>query len=197
MNSLKKGFIGLTSIVLLLSQVNAVGATETSFTSCLTPTGTIVANYPDGEHGIAGLGSKIGKDKVYTLQDGNSMQCFCATDGAGIQTNWLKVGNLTSDQIKIYENQGWIYIPTGASWGLSDEPYLAQNINYSCWSTTTTNDGRSDGKSDGKSDGLGSIVQAAHGSNLASTGNLLFIAEIFSVGVLLTLIGLFLRSRSN
>ncbi len=199
MNSFKLVTITLAFAATLLSGASSVGAQTSGFTSCLTPSGEILANYDTGSHGIAGLGSKIGKDTVYTASNGNAMQCFCGENGEGIQTNWMKVGNLSTDEIKVHESQGWIYIPTGATWGLDDEPYLAQNINFSCGGSSTTSggDGRTDGRTDGRSDGLGSIVQAAHGTSLASTGNILFIAEVFTAGVLMTLAGLFMRRKAN
>ncbi len=174
------------------------------FTSCVVPTGDVIASYADGTHGIVGVGSKIGKDVVYSAGQ-NAMQCFCGNDGNGIQTNWMKIVDLTSDQVKVYQSQGWIYVPSGAAWGLSDVPYLAQNVDFSCSGSSSSSssggdgktDGRTDGRTDGKSDGRGSIVQAAHGTNLASTGNMLFIVEIFSVGVILTATGLFLRLRTR
>lgn len=181
--------------------VNAEPASQ--FTSCLTPTGSIIANYNDGDHGIIGMGNKIGKDVVYSLPNSDAMQCFCGSDGQAVQTNWMKTTSLSDDQIKVYQSQGWIYVPSGASWGLEDCPYLAQNISYTCKESSSTpagdgkTDGRSDGRTDGKSDGMGSIVQSSTGTNLASTGNLLFIAEIFVAGVILTLVGLFLRLRSK
>lgn len=188
--------------ILALSYLSMAGgvnaAVNTSFPSCIAPTGNRIANYDNGTHGIPGVGSKIGKDAVYSQGEGNAMQCFCGTDGSGTQTNWLNASNLTQDEIKILENDGWIFIPDGSAWGLSQGAYLAKNIGYSCSSTTTSGggDGRTDGLTDGRSDGRGSIVQAASGS-LASTGNLLFIAEIFGLGVLLSMIGLVMRSKSN
>lgn len=117
----------------------------------------------------------------------------------------MKIVDLTSDQVKVYQSQGWIYVPSGAAWGLSDVPYLAQNVDFSCSGSSSSSSSGGDGKTDGKeptmymvkSDGRGSIVQAAHGTNLASTGNMLFIVEIFSVRRILTATGLFLRLRTR
>ena len=201
MNLFKFATVSLSVATVLLTVVSPVSATQTpEFTSCLTPTGSVVANYSDGTHGIVGLGSRIGQDKVYLLESGNTMQCFCGSDGSGIQTNWMKLGEISQDQIKVYESQGWIFVPSGSAWGLSDVPYLAKNISYACSSSTTNSgggDGRTDGLSDGRSDGRGSLVQSARGNaaNLASTGNLLFIAEIFAAGVILTTLGILLRKR--
>ncbi len=180
---------------------NASATQSSEFTSCLTPTGEIIANYNDGEHGIPNVGSKIGKDTVYSLANGNFMQCFCGSDGKGIQTNWMSVGELSENQISVYENEGWIFIPDGSAWGLTNGAYLAKNTNYTCGGSSTINsgggDGKTDGRTDGRSDGLGSIVQSAKGTSLASTGNILFIAEIFGFGIAMTLTGVYMRRRSR
>lgn len=196
---MNKSFLLTILAVSYLSLAGGVNAATTNFPSCIAPTGNRIANYDNGTHGIPDVGSKIGKDAVYSQGEGNALQCFCGTDGTGIQTNWLNASDLTQDEIKVLQNEGWIYIPDGSAWGLSQGAYLAKNISYSCSSTTTNSgggDGRTDGLTDGRSDGRGSIVQAASGS-LASTGNLLFIAEIFGLGVLLSMVGLVMRSKSN
>ena len=176
---------------------------DLSFPSCLTPSGSVIASYTDGDHGVVGNGSKSGRDTVYSLSQG-ALQCLCATDGAGTQTNWLSSSNLTGDQIKIYENQGWIYVPDGSAWGLSEGSYLAQNISYSCGGSTVNTGGGSthgDGLSDGKSDGRrSSIVQSASGnanSGLATTGNILFVLSILGTGIFMIIIGLYLRKNTN
>lgn len=203
MNVLKTATVTLTAATAFLTVVTPLFAVEApEFTSCLTPTGNVIANYANGEHGIVDEGSRIGEDVVYSLPGGNAMQCFCGTNGSGVQTNWKQVGEMSSNEIKIYESEGWILVPDGSAWGLSQGAYLAKNINYSCGGgSSTTNsgggDGKSDGRTDGRSDGLGSIVQSATGTNLASTGNILFIAEIFGAGVLMTLAGLYMRRKSN
>lgn len=131
------------------------------------------------------------------------MQCFCG-NGSGIQTNWMYASNLTGDQIKVYENQGWIYVPDGTAWGLTEGAYLAKNISYSCGGSSTTGGGQgqepnnpNDGKSDGRSDGA-SIVQSATGtSGFASTGNIVFLLSILGAGILFTLTGILLRKNSK
>ena len=194
-------FITLAGATLVLSKNAFAQDNSQTFTSCLTPTGQVIANYTDGNHGIPGLGSKIGKDAVYALGNGNAMQCFCGTDGAGTQTNWKKISDLSEDEVKIHENQGWIYVPDGSAWGLDEGSYLAQNISYSCGGSSITQssrgDGLSDGLTDGRSDGRGSIVQSARGSNLASTGNILFVLAFLVTGVFLIVTGLFLRKNAK
>ncbi len=196
----------LTALLVTAKPVAAV-AVDSSFTSCLAPSGNVVVDYPDGTHGIVGGTSKDGHDTVYSLGNGNVMQCLCATDGTGMQTNWMSVGEMSQDQIKIYENQGWIFVPSGSAWGLSEGSYLAKNISYSCGggSSTTQNsggDGKSDGKSDGRSDGRSdgaSTVQAATGNagSLASTGNITFVLSVFGAGIFMTILGIWLRRNTN
>ena len=144
-------------------------------------------------------------DTVYSLGGGNALQCLCDANGNGTQTNWLKINDLSEDQIKVYQNQGWIYIPDGSAWGLTQGSYLAQNVSYSCGSSTTNSgggdthgDGRTDGRTDGRSDGLGSIVQAAKGSaGLASTGDIKFVLSILGTGIILTAIGFYMRKNTK
>lgn len=207
MNNLKFGFISLALTAAFIATTSPVSASEISFTSCLTPAGSVSADYATGAHGIVGNGSVEGHDTVYALQSGDSMQCLCASNGAGTQTNWMKISDLTEDQIKIYENQGWIYVPDGSSWGLSESAYLAQNLSYSCGGSTTTNsgggdthgDGLSDGRTDGRSDGRGSIVQSAVGSasGLASTGNITLVLSMLGAGIFMTLAGLYMRKNTK
>ena len=200
MKDLSLTLLGLLLTVAIFAK--SVAASEVQFSSCLTPTGSVVADYLNGTHGIAGQGSIEGHDTVYALGEGNALQCLCAANGSGTQTNWLKISELSEDQIKVYQNQGWIYIPDGSAWGLSQGSYLAQNSSYSCGGSSTTNsgggDGKTDGRTDGRSDGLGSIVQAAKGSaGLASTGNITFVLSILGAGIILTLIGLFMRKNTK
>lgn len=199
-------FIFALTLVAFLARANNAFAVESTFTSCLTPPSVTIAPNSDGTHGIVGQGSKEGKDIVYKAGENDAMQCLCATDGTGIQTNWLSASGLTSDQIKIYQNQGWIFVPDGSAWGLGEGSFLAQNINYSCGGYSLVQsatgdaphgDGLSDGRSDGLSDGKSSSPQATAGSALASTGNILFVLSILGAGIFTTLFGLWLRRNTN
>jgi len=117
--------------LLLASKVLAVDVPN--FPQCRSYSGQSIVNYSSGVHGIVGLGGEyIGSDVVYTIGDGNIMQCFCAVTGSGIQTNWWKQSSLTEDQINTLKNAGWIFVPSGEPWGLSDTPYFAQNSYYNC-----------------------------------------------------------------
>ncbi len=54
MKDLSLTLLGLTVVVTIFAK--PVAASEVQFTSCLTPTGSVVADYANGTHGIAGQG---------------------------------------------------------------------------------------------------------------------------------------------
>lgn len=104
------------------------------FPSCTIPQGTVKAQFGQGTHGIVGsTDTFIGSDSVFTLTEDTLLQCFCPEIGTdGIQTNWWRATGLTDNDIQILKNQGWFFIPNGALWGLAADPFVAQNINFSC-----------------------------------------------------------------
>lgn len=109
--------------------------TVPTFPSCLNPQGTLKVSYSEGTHGIAGSTSiYTGSDTVYRLSDETLIQCFCADDGNGIQTDWWKASTLSENEVQVLKNQGWVYVPNGALWGLTADPYLTKNSDYSCGS---------------------------------------------------------------
>lgn len=130
---LKKLSIVLLQIVLLFAVVGAVNAaTPPDFPLCSNPQGTLKVSYDSGTHGIVGGTSGTGSDTVYYTGEDTLMQCFCSTNGSGIQTNWWKISSLTQDEIDQLKKLGWTYIPSGANWGLDDSSYMAKNIDYTC-----------------------------------------------------------------
>ncbi|EKD90945.1 MAG: hypothetical protein ACD_30C00056G0022 [uncultured bacterium] len=169
-----------------LAATSILAADIPSFPSCVNPQGTVKANYTDGTHGIAGSNSTFqGSDAVYTLSENTLMQCFCAADGSGIQTNWWNVSSLSQNEIDLLVNSGWTYIPNGALWGLDNAPYLTQNSNFSCKSSSTTNS-----SSGGSTDQVAGIsFDAGQVLGLASTGNLQSILSLFTLGVLSFVLG--------
>lgn len=131
MKKVLKGLI--VFILLLVSGSNVMAATPPAFPTCSNPSGTLVVSYVDGQHGIVGSSANyVGADKVYSLGENNYMQCFCASDNSGIQTNWWKTSSLTEEQIQTLKNLGWYFVPNGAAWGLSEGSYMAKNTNFSC-----------------------------------------------------------------
>src|SRR3972149_12085302 len=129
----KKIALILFQIVLIFVLVGVVNAAEVpNFPSCSNPQGTLKVSYDRGTHYIVGGGGAPGRDGVYYTGDNTLIQCFCATDGSGIQTNWWKINSLSQEEIDQFVKLGWTYIPSGANWGLDESSYLAINQNYSC-----------------------------------------------------------------
>lgn len=123
-------------VLIILTQPKSANADYTpfNFASCDSPSGSLTANYHQGEHAIVGTQNlQSGSDQVYDQGQDNYTQCFCPTTSTtGIQTNWLAAGQLSKEEINVLITQGWTYFDDGAGWGLSDQPYLANNLNFSC-----------------------------------------------------------------
>jgi len=187
---MKKGLV-FTSLIFFLFSAKLVRAFEVpNFPTCSNPQGVLKVSFDSGVHGIVGNpGEFQGADHVYTIDDARTVQCFCSSDGTGIQTNWWKVSSLTQDEIQTLKNLGWIFIPTGSVWGLVDAPYMAQNITYSCNSGNSNNDG---GNSSSSSNSGGSVSSSA-ASTSSSSGSVLGLAYTggtWMVGLLAFLSGL-------
>src|SRR5438105_1101896 len=107
MKSVISAFILVLSLFVFSGQAFAYQVPQ--FPSCANPQGTLKVNYDSGTHGIAGkTDSFSGKDSVYTISPEALTQCFCSTNGQGIQTNWWKVSSLTESEINLLKSQGWI-----------------------------------------------------------------------------------------
>lgn len=155
--------------------VHAEYQVPTTFTSCHNPVGLVKADYSVGEHAIVSVvGLKSGSDKVFAVGNDNFTQCFCPTNGQiGVKTNWLAAGNLTKEDQNVLITQGWVYIENGADWGLSNQPYLAKNIEFSCGGNSGGSggggtSGGGGGSSSNNSGGNGSVLGI---STLAATSN--------------------------
>lgn len=204
----------LLACILTLRPVASVYAiNDPDFPLCANPSGQVLVHYDTGTHGIAGSsGTYSGSDTVYNVNDLQVMQCFCSTDGSGIQTNWWNASSLSEEQVNVLKSQGWIYVPTGNLWGLSESPYLAKNLTYSCLPTgggdpNGGGDGRSDGKSDGRSScpectqapiGGGDILGASTGDilGLAATGDSWMLYSVFGVALFMLISGV-IKVRKN
>ncbi len=145
-------FLGLFATILFLLGFStpAFADSAPSFPSCSRPVGNAIATNNDGQHGIVGQeGLQSGSDYVYSVDESRVMQCFCGGN-SGTQTNFWEIPQMSFDQIQSYEAQGWVYIPTGSAWGLSDSAYLAQNVSYTCGSSSNpSNNSGSNGGSNG------------------------------------------------
>ncbi len=122
---------------------NQTFASETPiFPSCNAPEGSVIAPLTNGDHGIVGdSSSHTGSDIVYSVDSSRVLQCFC-NGSSGIQTNWWAISDYS--QIDSLEAQGWIYVPTGESWGLSNQAYLAQNLSYTCGGSSNNSNSSND-----------------------------------------------------
>lgn len=180
MNKLTISLI-LVALVFVSLGKTAFASNEPSFPSCLNPQGTLKVKYDNGTHGIVGDSKTYtGHDEVYTVSDNSLIQCFCPDNGDGIQTNWWKTDDFGVDEIKKYQDLGWIFVPNGEHWGLSDSQYMAKNYTYSCLN-------------DSKGDELG-IEQVLA---LASTGNIVFIYGTAIFGLGLVAAGIVAQRKNN
>ena len=191
----------IATLTVTKTQVLAIDnvVTVPTFPQCTAPQGVVKVSYPSGTHGIAGsTQTYTGSDTVYTLSEDAITQCFCPPEGSGIQSNWWKVSSLTLDEIENLTNQGWIYIPNGAEWGLTEDPYLVKNSSFVCKDggdddnddDDDDDDNDDDGDDDDDDDGqriggiggpFGGQVLGASTLGLAATGNLPEIAALLAM----------------
>ena len=88
--------------------------------------------YNNNPHQIVGGPLLYGGDDVYSLENGNYLQCFCPDEGnQGIQTNWWRTDDILD---------GW-FREFGTQWNLGDYWYLTQNSDFICDSGDTGGDG--------------------------------------------------------
>lgn len=201
MNKLFQSIILVTAFLLTpgisFAQNASIQLTSADFPACANPQGALKASYTSGIHGIPGsTATYAGSDKVYELQSSDQlMQCFCADDGTGIQTNWLKIKDLNEKQIESYKDAGWIFVPNGANWGLNAGAYLALNSNYSCKASSGNVGGSSSSNTGGGSDNKPGILSTSTQSviGLATTGNTKLLVLVSTLGTLFLLLGLKLR----
>ena len=111
--------LALGGLFLNLRSAGATGdSNPPSFPSCSTQSGAgDVAHYESGLHQIPGNGLLEGQDDVYTLSDGNYLQCF-RNEEVCIQSNWWR-----TDQQK----EGWLSL-NGEQWNLGNHQYLVKNV---------------------------------------------------------------------
>jgi len=195
---LKTIFTFITALFILASTgvPNVFAAEVPEFPECSNPQGTQKVSYDQGTHGIVGdTNEYTGSDVVYSLEDGNNLQCFCSEKGNGIQTNWWKASSLSQDEINELLTDNWILVPNGANWGLDEGQYLAKNKEYSCRSgsggDTTSGDDSSNGQT------LSSSTSNPQVLGLANTGNLVTIYMYAGLGLLSLFTGLVINKKFN
>lgn len=210
--------IAITSIAATLSLSAALPAfanATPNFGTCLNPQwGQTQVNY-GSNHGVVGVGSFAGTDTIYA-SGGNVLQCLCADNGEGYQTNWMKASGLSDSDIAYFKSQGWIYVPYGDDWGLDKGPYLAKNESYTCTSctptptpnvsvtptetptpTVTPTAGPTETPTAGPTATPTTAVGGASANNLASTGNSLLIYISLLAGAASLALGMILRKFSK
>ncbi len=212
------------SIIFTFFAHSAFAFTTPSFFSCLNPQTSPVISNQAGTHGVVGSSQTYtGMDSVYPQQGKTDLlssslvvQCLCPDNGSGIQTNWWDVSQLSSDDINALESEGWIYIPDGSAWGLNPVPYLAQNIDFSCMSSSqggvlggnNTNSGTQNNNNTGNNNSSNNNTTSSSSQNaptqgvlgaftsLAFTGGMLFVYFLFLIGIIATATALLLK-KSN
>ncbi len=198
----------LVSLLVLISSPKTVQAvTIPNFPTCANPQGTVQAYYGTGTHGVPGTTqTNTGSDTVYSIDNNNQlMQCFCAADTSyAIQTNWWKASDLSEDDIKVLENQGWVFVPDGSAWGLDAVAYLAFNIGYSCRGTGSSSSSGGNSNNSGGGTGGGGQVSGASTQNslqgvlgLAFTGDIVFLSSVLGLGIVLLLAGTVLYKKGS
>ena len=181
----------VTAFMLFASPGSVYAVDAPSFPACLNPSGSVIAQYDNGVHGIVGDSVEHkGSDKVYRLNDDTLLQCFCEENGNGIQTNWWRVSALSQNDIDTLVKQGWNFVPSGFIWGLTSDPYVAKNSSYDCKGESTNGVGGGNVLSSStSSSSAGSVL------SLAATGDNEKIYGLLSLGVALTSLGLLMRKR--
>ncbi len=188
------------SLILLANifagQVNAA-INPPDFPSCVNPQGTIKASYGDGTHGVVGVvTSYSGTDSVYSVSENVVVQCLCTDQGEGIQTNWWKSPQMSSDEIENFKTQGWIFVPDGSVWGLDPAEYLAKNMNYSCRSNGGSSSSSSNSNNT-SSNAVGGVASIGQILALATTGNIKVIYSLALTGLLSLMVGFLLNKRNG
>lgn len=180
-----KSAISFLFVLIFLALPLAAAAVDVpNFPTCSNPQGVLKVSFDSGTHGIVGNpGVFTGADKVYTVDEARTVQCFCSVDGDGIQTNWWKVSSLTQDEVEQLKKLGWVYVPSGEAWGLNADPYMAKNEAYSCKSTNN-----SGGSTTNTSSGTGGSILSAAATVSDVRPSVLGLASTGDTGMLLTLV---------
>jgi hypothetical protein len=92
-----------------------------------------------GLHPIPGKTDIEGRNDIYTLTEGNFVQCTCEANGTrGVQTNWWEIQGLPLGRVDIdaFERAGWILINNGSGWDVLNTQYLAKTNDISCSSAS-------------------------------------------------------------
>ncbi len=173
------------------------------FPSCTNPQGAQTASHSSGIHGIVGsFTTHSGSDSVFQVDSDRLIQCFCPENGVGIQTNWWKASSLSEDEINQLKKIGWIFVPNGALWGLTEDPFLALNNDFACKPSGEGGGGTGGSSVAGSSQSQGGVgggtvlaaaTQLGEVLGLASTGNNLLFYSLPVLGLVFLALGLLLK----
>lgn len=182
-----------------LAGVNATPAfavSLTDFPSCVNPQGSVIAHYDHGDHAIIGNPKiQTGSDTVYQVSNNMVVQCFCPENGGtGVQTNWYKTSALSESEISVMKKEGWNYY-NGEGWGLGNTGYLAKNVEYACKGTPSCTPTPT--VTITPSPTVVTTTPTKPVLGLATTGNIVFIYSLITVGTFTLISGLLLRFLSR
>src|SRR3989442_482923 len=120
--TIKMLLVALFAAFILIVASSSIEAKENNlrFPSCPHPGGTLISEFKDGLHQIAGGSLIEGSDFVFKLEDNLFIQCFCPKTGNnGIQSTWVHESLLTSSKQQRLLDRGFIKISNGLDWGLT------------------------------------------------------------------------------
>lgn len=199
--------LGMAIVFFVLSFKRVRAVTAPDFPACANPRGSLIISYENGVHGIVGSSAQyIGEDAVYRLDDTRYLQCFCAVDGQGIQTNWWRISSMNQNQIESFKKLGWHFVPDGSVWGLDSDPFMATNANYDCGQAPTSTPTRSSSDSGGSYSGADSGVGGPNGEvlgastsilGLAATGKSVIVLSFLIAGLVFIIAGQVIRRSSR
>jgi hypothetical protein len=98
-------------------------------------------NKNSGRHPIPGKEDFEGRNDIYTLTEGNFVQCSCESNGSrGLQTNWWNIQGLPLGLVDIdaFERGGWVHVTNGANWNVLNNQYLAKTNDINCTTTSAS-----------------------------------------------------------
>lgn len=182
----------MAPLFMALSATSASAYSVPDFGTCLNPQVSASQENTGSNHGVVGYTNQAfsGTDKIYSLADGNVMQCLCTNDGKGYQTNWLKATNISESDRKVLESKGWEYFADAGSWGLSGA-YLAKTNTYECVACTPTPTTTPGPTATPTPTAKGEVL------GLAPTGNITFIYGLIVAGATALIAGIILRRFSK
>lgn len=194
-------FIFILTVLVRPSVSNAMVEIP-DFPHCSNPSGEIIAQYPNGVHGIPGDSrTHTGSDVVYRINDYQVLQCLCSGSD-GIQSIWWRDPGLSESDISRLLSKGWVRVVDGSLWGLESSQYFVKNSSFSCTTGVGGLGGGSSSENSSNSEsnelgGIGGLGQILGVSSLASTGNWKNILMLLAVSFSATLLAILIRKLNT